>query len=568
MAEPRQAEHKFIALKKFKSVNTQPSREALKEDEFAWLENLMPIGDAFAEAVPGPGAAVATVGATISLMHFVNLGTVNYMICFTSAGGAQAVNLGTSATVTIAAGGTFTTPALDQWKSERAVIADPSGYYSWDGTLFHSPGSLATVSVTVGGSGYTAVPAVSFSGGGGSNATATASIVGGSVVSVSLTAVGSGFTASPTVTFTGGGGSGTTASAAIMPSGQGGTAIATYSGRVWIANGRTLSFTAPNAWYDFSSANAAGSTTITEGFLRKAIQALEALDNYLYVFGDSSIFLIGDLKVTGSVTTFSLTALSSTTGTTLQNTVTAMERAIVFMNRYGVYALFGASVQKISKALDGVFPKIDFTQPVSAGLVQIYNILCYVVSFVYQDTTKNRALQAVFFDGKWFMTSQGDSVSVIAPTEINGQLGLFSTSGTDVTQMYTNTTVTIATTMTTGLLPFDNPIVDKQMIRAGLEYTAPALSSVTLEVDGENNNQSATFTGSNQIVWTNNAGATITWTNNLAQTLVWLATGFLLDSDVFDLKAKYIGFKITSNAPMLIVNGILGEYVTRDRATW
>src|SRR5690348_749620 len=93
-------EHKFVALKKFRSINTQPSREALKEDEFSWIENLMPIGDAFAQAVPGPGTAVATVGATISLMRFLNLGTVNYMICFTNAGGAQAVNLANSATVT------------------------------------------------------------------------------------------------------------------------------------------------------------------------------------------------------------------------------------------------------------------------------------------------------------------------------------------------------------------------------------------------------------------------------------------------------------------------------------
>lgn len=565
----QQGDHKFLALKKFRTINTQPSREALKEDEFAWLENLMPIGDAFAQTVPGPGAAAATVTASIQAMHFVNLGTANYMITFTSAGGAQAVNLGSNVVTTIAAGGTFTTPALDQWKSERVVIADPSnGYFSWDGTLFHQPGTLATITVTAGGSGYTSVPAIGFSGGGGSNATATATILGGAVSAITITAVGSGFTASPTVTFTGGGGTGSTASASIMPTGQNGSAIATYSGRVWIFNGRPFSFTAPGTWYDFSSANAAGSSVITEGFLRTAIKAAKALDNYLYVFGDSSIFLIGDLKVTGSVTTFSLTALSSTTGTTLPYTVTAMERAIVFMNRYGVYALFGASVQKLSKALDGIFPHIDFSQPISAGLVQIYNIQCYAVSFTYQDTMGDRPIQAVFFDGKWFVTSQGSGVSFVAPTSISGALGLWGTSGRDVRQLYTDTTTTIATTMSSALLPFDSPIMDKQMMRAGIEYTAPALSSVNLRVDTEMANQSSQFTGSNLIAWSNSGGTTITWTNTLAQNIQWLATGFLLDSDYFDVKGKYIGFQVTSNSPQLIVNGILGEYRTLQKATW
>jgi len=100
------------------------------------------------------------------------------------------------------------------------------------------------------------------------------------------------------VSFSGGGGSGTTASANIMPTGQVGTAIASYSGRVWIANKRNLNYTAPGTWCDFATADAAGTNTFTDGFLREKIYALQALNNYLYVFGDSAIYTIGDLKVT------------------------------------------------------------------------------------------------------------------------------------------------------------------------------------------------------------------------------------------------------------------------------
>ena len=146
--------HEYLVLKEIKTINTQPSREALGPEDAYWLENLMPIGQSYIPAVPQVGASMTTLTAAIQSMQFASLGTVDYKICFTTAGGAQAVNLGNSSVVTIAAGGTFSSPTMDQWKSERIVIADPdNGYFSWDGTLFHPPGSLATITVTTGGTG-------------------------------------------------------------------------------------------------------------------------------------------------------------------------------------------------------------------------------------------------------------------------------------------------------------------------------------------------------------------------------------------------------------------------------
>lgn len=65
------------------------------------------------------------------------------------------------------------------------------------------------------GSGYTSAPTVSFSGGGGSGAAATAHIAGGKVVRYTVTNRGSGYTSPPTVTVSGGGGSGAKATAFI-----------------------------------------------------------------------------------------------------------------------------------------------------------------------------------------------------------------------------------------------------------------------------------------------------------------------------------------------------------------
>lgn len=566
----KEKKHEYLVLKKYKGINTAPSREALSEDEFAWLENAIPTGDAFLQTVPTIATATATVTSSIQLMHFATIGTVNYQICFTNAGGAQAVNLATGNVATIAAGGTFSTPSMDQWKSERIVIGDKSnGFFSWDGSLFYAPGSMATISVTTAGTSYTSTPGVVLTGGtAGTTAVATAALSSGGIASITLSNLGLGYTAAPAVSFSGGTTATTglaTATAFIMPSGQNADAVAVYSGRVWLGQNRTLNYTAPNTWFDFNAADAAGATTITEGSLRNKIFGLEALDNYLYVFGDSSIIIIGDLKVTGAITTFSQTFLSSTTGTTLPATITAMERAIIFMNKYGVYALFGASVQKISKALDGIFPLIDFTQNVSAGLVQLYNILCYAVSFTYMDTNSNRAIQAVFFEGKWFLTSQG-ALTFISPASVNGVLSLWGTTGTDVRQLYGDTVSNIATTIKTGLYDLGNPIFDKQMNRAGLEFTSNSVTTMTLEVDTERAKQTQTLTGGNTLVWTNASGVPIVWQNNFSQTITWISSGFLLISALYDLVGKYLGFTVTSTSPGVVVNGILAEY--QQRASW
>lgn len=64
-------------------------------------------------------------------------------------------------------------------------------------------GQVVSISLTTGGSGYTAPPAVSFSGGGGAGAVGYAHMAGTQVESVVITHGGTGYTSSPTVTISG-----------------------------------------------------------------------------------------------------------------------------------------------------------------------------------------------------------------------------------------------------------------------------------------------------------------------------------------------------------------------------
>lgn len=74
-----------------------------------------------------------------------------------------------------------------------------------------SGGQVTSVTVSSVGSGYTSPPTVSFSGGGGTGATATAVLTGDKVTGVTITNGGTGYTSAPTVSFSGGGGTGAAA---------------------------------------------------------------------------------------------------------------------------------------------------------------------------------------------------------------------------------------------------------------------------------------------------------------------------------------------------------------------
>lgn len=92
--------------------------------------------------------------------------------------------------------------------------------------------SVTSVNVVSGGTGFTTMPAVSFTGGGGTGAAATAT---GSVENIAVVNPGSGLVGTPTVTLTGGGGTGATAIANVV-------------------NGSIVSFTVTNGGSGYTSA--------------------------------------------------------------------------------------------------------------------------------------------------------------------------------------------------------------------------------------------------------------------------------------------------------------------------
>lgn len=726
----------YLVTKQFKGINTKNNRTAIDEMEFAWLENLMPLGYGNLKALPAPDNQSVAFGNTVSQLFTVNINNKDYVLAFENDGRCEYVDLATNTKGNVAVTSTFSNSGMrvSQWKDERALILDPvKGYYTWDGTNLVSVGSVGyiglvsggagytespavilsapndangvqatavctitegsggvssilvtnvgsgytsvpdvvigapnlpggtqatavattlantvvLITVTNAGSGYTSAPSVTITGGGGASATANATIATGTINAVILTEAGSGYTSPPTVTFTGGGGSGANAVASLVTfqkgtvqvlitgggtgytnasntvvtiSGGGGanatatailsggqivqavmtnpgsgytnasnitvtitggggsnatakaiintndnTGVQSFSGRVWIASGRNVYYSAAGSYSDFTSVSA-GTVSLTDATLRSNIVNLLSANNFLYIFGEDSINVFSDVRVTTAGTTlFTNTNVSASVGTQLPYAIFPFFRSVLFMNNYGVYALVGSTTTKLSDAIDGVVEFIDYNYPVTGGQVLLQNALCAAFNFRYTGDSSGRYIQAVFFEKKWFITSQG-ALKHISATPKDGQALIYGTTGTDLYKLYSNASTTIATTASTALHPMGDPIRDKQALKIAIEATSSANNtfSCTVTVDSENRS-SPVYTLTSLIPWISTSGATIPWTSSSGATIGWSSTGYNLFKTDAQQYGKYLGMTVQSTSPGYTINGFEYEHELRAR---
>lgn len=119
----------------------------------------------------------------------------------------------------------------------------------------------AVLAFLVGGAKYTSAPTVSFTGGGGTGAAATAVISNGQVIGLTITAGGSGYTSVPTIAFSGGGGSGAAATAVL-------TSQVVTSATVTNKGGKTITITDSTSYASGDSRKAVN-ITLADRFGKK-----------------------------------------------------------------------------------------------------------------------------------------------------------------------------------------------------------------------------------------------------------------------------------------------------------
>jgi len=478
--------------------------------------------------VAGSGNAVTSVSLTNAGSGYTN--AANLVVTFSGGGGSGAAALAEIAT-------------FQQGTVAIAVINSGNGYTN------------GTLPVTV-------------AGGGGTGAAGTAIVRNNAVQVVVMTNYGQNYTnnANITATISGGGGSGANLKAVI--NNEPNVGVATFSGRVWVAYGRTVAYSASISPTDFTSVSA-GTVVITDSTLHGNIQQLLSANNFLYIFGDDSINVFSDVRVdTNGFTIFTNTNVSASVGSQRANAIFPYFRSVLFMNDYGVYALVGSTTSKLSDPLDGMFQYIDFNSPIYGGQVLINNILCAAFNFRYYDnlfSNSYRYIQAVFFEKKWFLTSQGNDLKYVTSVPIGGKIALYGVANDTLFKLYNDTSNSISSIVQTALLPLSDPIRTKQALKFGIEATLGQGGILNVTVDSENGS-SPVYDLQNVITWYNNSNTTIPWQNVNNTVISWVGgTGYqLYKSDAMQW-GKYLGLTQRSNSAGFVINTYEFEHELRVR---
>ena len=595
----------FLFFREFGGMVRKALRQSIPDKAFYYLQNLLPVGAANLQTVRNPATISSVTASTQSAgsgiaSWGVNLSTGDFQLTAMTNGDLWATPLSAPGTPTVSAkiGTGVNIKGVVAWSNTVALLVGPApnGYYSWDGDVTHTIQSITTLQNAQ----------LLFS-------AATGNFTAGEVIKDIAIVVGTVISWDPTLkllTFasTGGympavgdtitgqtsGATGTVESVTFSAPPTSGTAIMVYAGRVWISSGRTVQFSGPN---DYSAAswyisNGAGSFVITDNTLKSDIRQLIAANGYGYIFGDTSIDVISNLYVpSGAVPPtpiFTRTNINPQIGSPYPQSVFPVDRIVLFFNRFGVHALTGVEVQRISKDIDTLIQELDLSggSLSVSGSTGICNNLLTTQFLVHWfdpmvSTTTARATIISNFDGRWFLydpvlpaTHVPQTICSLVQGGVsysglvtNGQSGLnyqsliaFNYQGQD-TQM--------TRTMQTALWDLGGSVYTKQAMILGLEGNVININfSLQAEVDNENGTGDDVTLLPSFTNWINASSQTVNWINASLQPVAWAISGYAYSYSTVEQYGKYLGVTAQGFTGDAVISGINMEYIVRPNATW
>ena len=314
---------------------------------------------------------VSTVASDVQGMFYFDTPTVEQLLVATN---GTLYRTASSTTLSTTAGTHNSVDAQVEFAQlvDKAFFVDGTSHlFFTDGTSVERQGTgiSSTISLSSRGTGYATAPTVTFTGGNGSGAAATASVTGGSVSSVTVTSAGTGYTSAPTVTFsTGTGGSlatGTAALAGLAP--QGLKLLASFTNRLFAVGTGTDRNTLyasdildPGTWKTINSIEVGGD----DGEDITAIQPY--YDFRLLVFKPTRIYSVnvtpqyseGGTTYVQTGADWSVQILSEAVGCVAGRTVAQVNKDIFFLANDGI--------RSVSRSVADDFSAVGL--PVSEGV--------------------------------------------------------------------------------------------------------------------------------------------------------------------------------------------------------
>lgn len=349
------------------------------------------------------------------------------------------------------------------------------------------------------GGPYLNAPQVAFYGPTGSGAQATAVIdTSGAITGldfghgVGAGFTGTGYTALTVIGFNGGGVF--SATARLMPFGVYGHSIESYQGRIWVTatavSVKTFG-TAPGSATNFSPGDGGFVFPATESVLRYQWSALRQSNGFLYLVGDSSVNYISGVTTSGTpaTTTFSNLNVDPQIGSPWTPSVDVYSRAVIIASSFGIHAIYGGAVQKISTPLDGIYNTgtVDPNNPPSTAIAEIFGVHVMMVLMPIIDPFTGLARNALLmWDGKrWWTASQSTALSKITTMEWGSLIQAWGSDGTKIFPMF-QTPSTLPKVLRSKLWTRPGIHVQKRAMQLYALWQATTDTTLDWNIDNEN----------------------------------------------------------------------------------
>src|SRR6266404_220150 len=191
----------------------------------------------------------------------------------------------------------------------------------------------------------------------------------------------------------------------VIDASKKGSHLAVFESHAWLVTAaRTIAYTAPNSFSDFTAGNGAGSFRLTDDAFPGSITQLASTVEQLWIMGIGAIDALGNVATAGGVTTFSVTNAITTLGTAFGDSVIGFFRALVFFTGYSEHSLLGVTPQKLSASVDRLMAALSgaISAGPRPGVVTLngQTVLVLLATFTDPATGVTRSEVLCFQEGK------------------------------------------------------------------------------------------------------------------------------------------------------------------------
>ncbi|MEM0173540.1 MAG: hypothetical protein QXI16_03425, partial [Sulfolobaceae archaeon] len=155
-----------------------------------------------------------------------------------------------------------------------------------------------------------------------------------------------------------------------------GSCVAVWNGRLFIANGRIINYSAAGSFIDFTANDNGGYFTVTNTNLKTKVEKMIGYIDSLYIIGDHAIISMTGTTTSNDPNTWYQTELFNSIGVIYPNSVCNYNNTLYVANEYGIFMISSTQAQKIDYKID--LTLVSFNKGTGV-IAQINNLMYYLL---------------------------------------------------------------------------------------------------------------------------------------------------------------------------------------------